>query len=63
MANQSELRTAASAFIAAVFDALREEYVIPTPIYHPYIAVGRDYFGDTARGVAEYGIQPVRAAG
>lgn len=28
--------------------------MIPTPIYHPYIAVGRDYFGDTIRAVPEY---------
>jgi hypothetical protein len=26
----------------------------PTPVSHPYIAVGRDYFGDTIRGVSEY---------
>ncbi len=51
---QAELRPSCRAFIAAAFDVLREEHVIPTPIFHPYVAVGRDYFGDTVRAVAEY---------
>jgi hypothetical protein len=51
---QTGLRRSCRAFVAAAFDALREEHVIPTPIFHPYVAVGRDYFGDTVRAVAEY---------
>jgi hypothetical protein len=52
--NQHDLRTASRAFIAAAFDALTEEHVIPTPIFHPYVAVGRDYFGDSMRGLAAF---------
>ena len=52
MATDAEIRAAARTFIASAFAALREEHVIPTPIYHPYVAVGRDYFGDTIRGAA-----------
>jgi hypothetical protein len=51
---QADLRAACRAFIARAFDALKKEHVIPTPIFHPYVAVGRDYFGDTVRAVAEY---------
>jgi hypothetical protein len=51
---QTDLRWSCRAFVAAAFHALREEHVIPTPIFHPYVAVGRDYFGDTVRAVAEY---------
>jgi DMSO/TMAO reductase YedYZ molybdopterin-dependent catalytic subunit len=54
MATDAEIRAAARAFVASAFAALREEHVIPTPIYHPYVAVGRDYFGDTVRGAAGY---------
>jgi hypothetical protein len=54
MTTDAEICAAARAFIAAAFAALREEHVIPTPIYHPYVAVGRDYFGDTVRGAAGY---------
>jgi hypothetical protein len=52
--NQHDLRTASRAFIAAAFDVLTEEHVIPTPIFHPYVAVGRDYFGDSMRGLAAF---------
>jgi hypothetical protein len=54
VSNEADLRPAARAFIAAAFDALSAENVIPTPIYHPYVAVGRDYFGDTIRALPEY---------
>lgn len=54
VSEQPELRAACRAFIAAAFEALREEHVVPTPIYHPYVAVGRDYFGDTIRSLPEY---------
>jgi hypothetical protein len=46
--------SAARAFIAEAFDALTGEHVIPTPVFHPYVAVGRDYFGDTIRGLPHY---------
>jgi hypothetical protein len=68
--NRADLRTAARKFAAAAFAALREEHIVPTPIYHPYVAVGRDYFGDTIRALPEYrelerlldGIYPERFA-
>jgi hypothetical protein len=41
-------------FIAGAFEALSEEHVIPTPVFHPHLAVGRDYFGDTIRAVPAY---------
>ncbi len=48
------IRTAACAFIEEAFAALTEEHVLPTPVFHPYVAVGRDYFGDTIRGLLNY---------
>lgn len=47
-----EVRSAARAFLAEAFEALKEERVIPTARYHPHIRVGRDYFGDSVRGSA-----------
>lgn len=41
---------AATKFIRAAFSALAREHVIPTPSYHPWVRLGRDYFGDTVRG-------------
>jgi len=49
-----DVRQTANAFIAGAFDGLRREFVIPTPIFHPYLRVGRDYFGDTIRAVPAY---------
>jgi hypothetical protein len=54
MSNQHDLRQASRAFIAAAFDVLAEEHVIPTPIFHPYVAIGRDYFGDSIRTLAAF---------
>ena len=54
MSNQHDLRPASRAFIAAALDVLTEEHVIPTPIFHPYVAVGRDYFGDSIRGLPTF---------
>lgn len=48
------LRGPSSAFIAAALEALREEHVVPTPVFHPYVAVGRDYFGGTIQEVPAY---------
>jgi hypothetical protein len=50
----SDLGAASRRFIAAAFDVLAEQHVIPTSVYHPYVAVGRDYFGDWIRARAEY---------
>jgi len=49
-----DVREIARAFVAGAFGALRKEFVIPTPVFHPYLQVGRDYFGDTSRSVPAY---------
>jgi Apea-like HEPN len=49
-----DLRQAARAFAAASFVVLRRDHVIPTPVFHPYVRVGRDYYGPTVSGLAEY---------
>jgi hypothetical protein len=49
-----DVRQTARDFIAHAFDALREEHVVPTPIYHPFVRVGRDYYGDTIAGVPDF---------
>jgi hypothetical protein len=51
-ASSDDLRELARSFISGAFAALRKEHVIPTPVFHPYVAVGRDYFGDTIRAVS-----------
>ena len=48
------LRETARAFIADAFGELRKEHVLPTPIFHPYVQVGRDYYGDTMRTLPSY---------
>jgi hypothetical protein len=44
----------ARTFIVEAFGVLERDHVIPTPVYHPYVSVGRDYFGDTVRDVESY---------
>lgn len=50
----AELRDLGRAFVGAAFGVLREDHVIPTPIFHPYIEVGRDYFGPEIMGLPEF---------
>jgi len=40
------LRSLAQAFIGAAFPALAKVRVVPPPVYHRYLQVGRDYYGD-----------------
>jgi Apea-like HEPN len=54
LSTQEDIEQLARAFIAEAFSALEREHVIPTPVYHPYVSVGRDYYGDTLRGVEGY---------
>jgi len=54
VSEQRDLRAPSRAFIAAAFDVLSEQHVIPTPIFHPFVAVGRDYVGDSIMALAEY---------
>lgn len=52
-ARNQEVRASARSFVRAAFRRLRDDHVIPTPIYHPFVRVGRDYFGGSVMG-AEY---------
>lgn len=45
-----EVRASARSFVRAAFRQLRGERVIPTPNYHPFVRVGRDYFGRNIMG-------------
>jgi hypothetical protein len=36
-----DVRKTARAFIAGAFEGLRKEFVIPTPIFHPYVRSSR----------------------
>jgi hypothetical protein len=51
---EDRLRDAGRAFLAAAWPRLRNEQVVPLPAFHPYIEVGRDYFGDSIMHLAEY---------
>lgn len=50
----ARLRDAGRAFLAAAWPRLRDERVVPPPSFHPYIQVGRDYFGDSVSTLPEY---------
>ncbi|GAA3792671.1 HEPN domain-containing protein [Amycolatopsis tucumanensis] len=54
MSDHSDLRAACRVFVASAFAALAAEHVIPAPRYHAYMAVGRDYFGDSIMPLAEF---------
>jgi hypothetical protein len=43
------LRVAGRDFLAAAWAALQEQRVVPPPVFHPYVEVGRDYYGDAVR--------------
>ena len=45
MSERDQLADLARSFIGAAFPALEKIHVIPTPPYHPYVQVGRDYAG------------------
>src|SRR5581483_1574698 len=50
----SSLRMTSRAFVAAAFDALHQDDVIPTPSFHPYVRVGRDYYGPEIMALEQY---------
>lgn len=54
VSDHSDLRSACRAFVASAFAALADEHVLPTPRYHAYMAVGRDYFGDSIMPLVEF---------
>jgi hypothetical protein len=41
-------------FLAAAFEVLRKEHVIPTPVFHPFASVGSDYYGGSVNALPEY---------
>lgn len=47
---KEQLAEAAASFLGVAFPALDRLHVIPTPRYHPYINVGRDYTGGDVSG-------------
>lgn len=51
---EGRLRDAGRALLGAAWPRLEEERVVPLPTFHPYIEVGRDYFGDSVMALAEY---------
>lgn len=51
---RAELKEAARALIDDAFDVLKEDHVLPTPRYHPYIRVGRDYEGPSLMWLPAY---------
>jgi len=50
VSERDQLADLARSFIGAAFPALDKFHVIPTPPYHPYVQVGRDYFGGDVSG-------------
>jgi len=50
VSERDQLADLTRSFIGAAFPALEERHVIPTPPYHPYVQVGRDYFGEDVSG-------------
>lgn len=50
----TELKEAAKAFVGAAFDVLTEQHVLPTPVFHPFVQVGRDFFGPDVLALSEY---------
>lgn len=51
---ERRLAEAGREFLAAVWPQLEADRVVPLPAFHPYIEVGRDYFGDQVMWLLEY---------
>lgn len=47
---QDRIRREARRFIAEAFEGLAKANVIPPPMYHPWVTVGRDYYGGDVGG-------------
>lgn len=52
--DEEQLRNAANAFLKAAWHVLETQHVVPTPVFHPHLEVGRDYFGPDLAGLPEY---------
>lgn len=50
VSERDQLADLARSFIGAAFPVLEKFHVIPAPPYHPYVQVGRDYFGPDVNG-------------
>jgi hypothetical protein len=44
----------ARGFLGAAFAVLRKQHVIPTPTFHPFIRVGRDFYGPDVSGGQDF---------
>ena len=54
MDDMTSLDDAAREFLAAALAVLRGEHVVPTPVFNPFLRVGRDYIGDSVTGLREF---------
>ena len=50
----TSLDDAARAFLVAALAVLRRENVVPTPVFNPFLRVGRDYLGDSLTDLREF---------
>ncbi|MGW0314010.1 hypothetical protein [Streptomyces flavidovirens] len=48
------LQEAGRDFLAAAWDRLEQERVVPPPAFRPYLNVGHDYFGDSVMHLPEF---------
>jgi hypothetical protein len=55
VSDDEAIEEAARAFLTAALPLLERRHVIPTSVYHPYLRLGRDYFGDDLVGLKELG--------
>ncbi|MDQ3381567.1 MAG: HEPN domain-containing protein [Actinomycetota bacterium] len=51
---EEDLRATARSFVGEAFNVLRGDNVIPTPVFHPFLKVGRDYYGPEIMALAEF---------
>src|SRR6266516_866918 len=49
-----DVANAARAFFSAALEVLEDQHVVPPPAFHPYLEVGRDYYGPDLTPLAEY---------
>lgn len=54
MEPESGLGDAARDFLASALAVLRRKNLVATPRSHPFLQVGRDYFGGSLMGLSEF---------
>jgi hypothetical protein len=52
--SHDEIQRAAGTFLDVAFESLAKLRVVPTPIYHPHLEVGRDYSGSAVGNLQEF---------